>query len=119
MNSKILMVAAALTLCAPFGAFANEKHDKDLIKSLNLQGNRAEQVEKIMENYSDQAEQVKESAKEQLSNLRDQKEDQLKSVLSDAEYKRYESLVDTRKEQKGKWAEKCDKDGKWLGMDLD
>jgi hypothetical protein len=118
MNTKILFIAASLTLSAPFTALAgDDKHHEDLVKSLNLKGDRADQVEKIVDTYKDQAKKVKEGAKDQLESLHDQKETQLKSVLSEAEYDRYESLAEAQKEQKEKWAEKCGKDEHWLGME--
>lgn len=117
MNTKAFLLATFLAASAPFGAYAHD-HDKDMIKSLNLKGDKADQVEDVMKRYHDQAEKIKDTAKDQLGDLRDQKDEQLKALLSDAEYKRYESLKDAKKEMKEDWAEKCgkDKDGKWLGL---
>ena len=117
MKSKALIMATFLAVSAPLCAHAGDKHDKDLIKSLNLQGDRADKVEDVVKRYHDQAEKIKDNAKDQLGDLRDQKDEQIKAILSDAEYKRYESLQDAKKEMKKEWAEKCgkDKDGKWFG----
>lgn len=118
MNTKILFIAASLTLSAPFAAFAGDnRYDEDVIKSLNLKGDRADKVEDIMDTYKDQSKKVKENAKEQLGDLRDRKEEQLKAVLNDEEFKRYESMVEVKHEKKEKWAEKCGKDEAWLGME--
>jgi hypothetical protein len=118
MNTKVLFFAASLMLSAPVATFAADtKYDEDVVKSLNLKGDRADQVEKIMDSYKDQSKQVKDKARDQLGDLRDQKEDQLKAVLNDDEYKRYESMVEVKHEQKEKWAEKCGKDGELLGME--
>ncbi|MBC6906635.1 hypothetical protein DWB84_14375 [Saccharophagus sp. K07] len=117
MNTKVLLLASALAISAPFTAFAGDKHHKDLVKALNLQGDKAEQVEDILESYKDQAEDVKDRAKDQLSDLRDKKEDQLKAVLSKAEYDRYKSFKDAHKDKNDGLAKHCEKDGRWLGMD--
>lgn len=120
MNTKILLIAASLALSTPLSAFAGDyKHDEDVIKSLNLKGDRADQVEEILDTYKDQSKKIKENAKDQLGNLHDQKEGQLKAVLNDDEYKRYESMVEVKHEKMEKWAEKCgkDKDEAWLGME--
>lgn len=119
INTKVLLLAGALAVSAPFSAFANDKHHKDLVKTLNLQGDKAEQVEDILERYKDRAEDVKDRAKDQISDLRDQKDEQLKALLSKAEYDRYKSFKDAHKDKKDGLAEHCEKDGKWLGMDLD
>ncbi len=118
MKTKVMMMAGLLAASASFGAVAGEKHEKDFIKSLNLNETKAEQVEDIMSRYDDQAGQIKDRAKDQISDLRDQKEEQLKAVMSDEEFDRYESLKESKKEMKEEWAENCkkDKDGKWLGM---
>lgn len=118
MKSKALIMATFLAVSAPLYVHAGDKHDKDLIKSLNLQGDKADQVEDVVKRYHDQAEKVKDNAKDQLGDLRDQKDEQIKALLSDAEYKRYESMKDAKKEMKEEWAEKCgkDKDDKWLGL---
>jgi Spy/CpxP family protein refolding chaperone len=118
MKTKVMMMAGLLAASASFGVAAGDKHEKDFIKSLNLNENKAEQVEDIMSRYHDQAGQIKDRAKDQISDLRDQKEEQLKTVLSDEEFDRYESLKDSKKEMKEEWMENCKKgkDGKWLGM---
>lgn len=115
MKTKMMLMAGVLTASASFGVAAN---DKDFLKALNLNENKAEQVEDIMSRYHDQAKNVKERAKDQISDLRDQKEEQLKVVLSDEEFDRYESLKDSKKEMKGEWADNCKKgkDGKWFGL---
>src|SRR5690606_14003952 len=100
MKTKVMMMAGLLAASASFGVSANEKHEKDFIKSLNLNDNKAEQVEDIMSRYHDQSKQIKERAKDQISDLRDQQEEQLKVVLSDEEFDRYESLKDSKKEMK-------------------
>lgn len=118
MNTKTLFIAASLALSAPLAAFAGDyKYDEDVVKSLNLKGDRADQVEKIMDNYKDQSKKVKESAKDQLGDLRDQKEERLKAVLNDEEFKRYESMVEVKHEKKEKLAEQCGKEDAWLGME--
>lgn len=115
MKAKVMMMVGLLTTSASFGVAAD---DKDFIKALNLNENKAEQVEDIMSRHHDQAKKIKERAKDEISDLRDQKEEQLKTVLSDDEFDRYESLVDTKKEMREEWADNCKKgkDGKWLGM---
>lgn len=118
MKTKAIVLVGLLTASASFGAVAGDKHDKDFIKSLNLNENKAEQVEDIMSRYHDQAGQIKDRAKDQIGDLKDQKEEQLKAVLSDEEYDRYEAMKDSKKEMKEEWAENCKKgkDGEWLGM---
>jgi hypothetical protein len=96
MKSKALIMATFLAVSAPLCVHAGDKHDKDLIKSLNLQGDKADRVEDVVKSYHDQAEKIKDNAKDQLGDLRDQKDKEIKAILSDAEYKRYESLQDAK-----------------------
>lgn len=118
MKITSILAAGILVAAAPMGVLANEKHDKDLVKALNLKGDRAEQVEDIMSRYDDQAKQIKERAKDQISDLRDQKKEQLKAVLSDKEFEQYESMKEAKKEKMDKWAEKCEKhEDKWFSME--
>ncbi len=115
MKIKSILAVGILVVAAPVTAFAGDKNHTDLVKSLNLKGDRAEQVEKIQDQYEDQAKQVKEKAKDEIDKLREQKHDQLKAVLSEKEFKQYESIKEAHKEKKEHWAEKCEEHHEKVG----
>lgn len=98
MQIKHMVAIASLTLSLPLTALANDKSD-EVIKALNLQGAKAEQVEDIMENYHDQRKEVKERARDSIKALKEQKKQQLEVVLTDAEMDQLEAWHDAKKKR--------------------
>jgi|SRR5690554_1334609 len=88
------LTTAALTLTMPYGALADHHGDKsdDIIKALNLKGDKADRVEEIMESYEDD-----------MKALKEQKKTRLEAVLSDEEMDQLEALKDAKKDRKKSW----------------
>lgn len=98
MNIKHLLGTAVLGALIPMGAMAgsDDKSEK-VVEALNLDGDRADQVEEVMSNYYDQKKTVMEQTKDQVKTLKEQKEERLKDILSDDEFEQYESIADAHK----------------------
>lgn len=87
MKIKNVILTAGLAMAMPLAAMAgSDNKAEDISKALNLDENRAEQVEQIMENYYEQHKQLKQ-----------QKEDQLDAILTDDEMDR---LMKMKKDMK-------------------
>jgi Spy/CpxP family protein refolding chaperone len=86
MKIKSIMLAVGMAAILPLTAAANKDHSEDLIKSLKLDDNRAQQVERIMDDYEDQHELLKK-----------QKKDRLDEVLTDDEMDRLEAMKKAKK----------------------
>jgi hypothetical protein len=88
MRIKSIIVAISMAAVLPLTAAANKDKSEDLIKALKLDDNRAQQVERIMDDYEDQHEQLKE-----------QKKDRLDEVLTDDEMDRLEAMKKAKKKK--------------------
>jgi Spy/CpxP family protein refolding chaperone len=86
MKVKSMMVVLGMAAILPLTAAANKDDSKDLIKDLKLDDNRAQQVERIMDDYQDQHELLKK-----------QKKDRLDDVLTDDEMDRLEAMKKSKK----------------------
>ena len=101
MKLTHIAAVAILGLALPLGAMANHG-DKDkaehIIKALDLDDERAEEVRSVVENYTEKRKELKEQYKEQL-----------KGVLTDEEYEQLKAMKKAKKEKhkdkehKGKW----------------
>lgn len=94
MKIKNLALSLCLATVLPLTAFANfdaEDKAEHLSKMLNLDSNRASQVEQIYKNYEDQH-----------KVLKDQKEEQLKTVLTDEEMERLKEMKKDKHHKKHK-----------------
>jgi len=86
------LTTAALTLTLPYGALANAGDKAEhVIKALNLQGDKADRVEEIMETYEDD-----------MKALKEQKKTRLDAVLTDEEMEQLEAMHDAKKDRKKK-----------------
>lgn len=110
MQMKHFLSAAVLSAAMPLTAFAGEDKSEEVINALNLDGDRAEQVQGIMEDYHDQKKEIKKLAHEQVKQLKDLKKQRLEAVLSDNEMQQLESMMEEKKEKrKEKYKEHKDK----------
>lgn len=100
MRLNYLIGTAVLGLALPLTAVAGDDKGEKLAKALNLSGDRAEQVEQVLENYHEQRKEVKDQAEERLSTLGDQKKSQLRSILTEEEFEQYEDMHEAKKEFK-------------------
>lgn len=95
MKVKTIFCAALTTavLALPYGALADHHEDKadNVIKALNLKGDKADRVEEIMESYEDD-----------MKALKEQKKTRLDAVLSDEEMEQLEAMKDAKKDHKKK-----------------
>lgn len=93
MKKTLALIPFACVLAMPLSALAGD----DVAKMLNLKGDRADQVEDIMENYHDQREAIKDRAHDDMKALKEQKMSSLKTVLSDDEYNKLEDMYEAKK----------------------
>lgn len=99
MQFKPILGGLVLATTLPMSAFAGSKDKtENIIDALNLEGDRAEQVQEIMNDYHEQRDEVKERAHSQIKELKKQKEQQLEAVLTDEEMDQYESMMEAKKD---------------------
>ncbi len=103
MKIRHIVGSAVLGMALPMAAFA-DKEDKaeDVVNALNLDDQRGEEVQQVLENFHDQKKEVKERSKDQISSLKDQKEERLQAILTDDEFEQYENLQEAKKDRKDK-----------------
>lgn len=103
MNIRQILGTAVLGALIPMGAMAgsDDKGEK-VVKALNLEGDRAEQVEEVMSSYYEQKKTIKNQVKDQMETLKDQKEERLKTILSDDEFDQYESMKEAHMDKRDK-----------------
>lgn len=100
MRLRCVIGATVLGLALPFAAIAGDDKGEKLAKALNLEGERAERVEQVLENYHERRKEVEDQAAERLSTLKDQKESELRSILTEDEFEQYEDMQEAKKEFK-------------------
>lgn len=105
MQIRHIIAATVLGIALPMSAMAGDDYGKHLVKTLNLEGDRADQVQEIVDEYQEQKKELKEKMHDEYSALSDQKEQKLKSVLTKEEFKQYEALKETKKDMMKEWKE--------------
>lgn len=110
MQFKHFLSAVVLSAAMPFSAFAgSEEKIDELVDSLRLDDNRAEQVREILNDYHNQKKEIMKVAHDQKSLLKDLKKKRLETVLSENEMEQLKSIME---EKRKKYKEKHHKDWK-------
>lgn len=103
MHSKTFLAAALLALALPFSAMADpENKAEHLVEALNLQGDRANQVQQILEDHYDQVKEIKKRAHEDMKQLKEEKMQNLQQVLTEQEMNQLEAIKKLTKGHKRK-----------------
>ncbi len=105
MHLRHILATTVIGLALPMGAMAGDDHADRLVKNLNLSGEKADQVENILEEFHDQKHDLMEKTHDQIGDLADEKDQKLKAILTKEEYKQYEDFKETKKDMKKKWKE--------------
>lgn len=96
MKIKNVILSLGLAAAIPFTAYANydaEEKAEHITKMLNMDQNRAQQVEQVFKNYE-----------EQHKVLKEQKKQRLDSILTDDEMDQLEDMKKAKKDKKhGEW----------------
>ena len=111
MKITNILLAAILAVALPFSAVAVADPDEDIAKALNLDQDRAQQVEVIMDNYDDRRDEVKERAHDDMKKLKEEKKQKLEAVLSEDEMEQLEAMHEAKKDKHRK--DCMDDDKKW------
>lgn len=103
MHRKSILAAAILALTLPFNAVADpEKKAEYVTEALNLQGDRASQVQEILEDHYDQVKEVMKRAHEEMKQLKEEKKQNLEQVLTEQEMKQLKAIHKLSKGHKRK-----------------
>lgn len=100
MQAKHLFGTLVLAVAVPLSATAGSGDKaEELIKTLNLQDDRAEQVRDILDTYHEQKRQIGELAHDQIRQSKELKMERLESVLTEEELEQYKSIMEQKKKQ--------------------